>query len=113
MNTSLQFPIPQPTLHAVLELAVASAKWTSRIQQKQKLHQVDKHGHVPLIRVASCLGRLRSRPLVINQMLCQSLDKSDDVLLSTCLKAIFRTFKNGNYHENDFGSSCHNFGVYN
>ncbi|VDM19870.1 unnamed protein product [Hydatigera taeniaeformis] len=81
-----------PTLYTVIKMAVTS---TGRVKQAQNQRLgSDKRDHVSLPRIASCLGQLRSRPLFANELLWQSICKSDEALLPTCFKAIFRVFRN-------------------
>nr|CDS21056.1 DNA polymerase phi subunit [Echinococcus granulosus] len=81
-----------PTLYTTIQLAVASTRRTSNIQTQRR--QGNKGDHVPLARIASCLDQLRSRPLLANELLWQSICNSDEALLPTCFKAIFRVFRN-------------------
>ncbi|VDK39085.1 unnamed protein product [Taenia asiatica] len=81
-----------PTLYTVIQMAVTSTRRAKHAQNQRP--RGNKGDHVPLARIASCLDQLRSRPLFANELLWQSICKSDEALLPTCFKAIFRVFRN-------------------
>ncbi|KAL5971672.1 Myb-binding protein 1A [Taenia solium] len=81
-----------PTLYTVIQMAVISTRRAKHAQNQRP--RGNKGDHVPLARIASCLDQLRSRPSFANELLWQSICKSDEALLPTCFKAIFRVFRN-------------------
>ncbi|KAL5105291.1 hypothetical protein TcWFU_008918 [Taenia crassiceps] len=81
-----------PTLYTIIQMAVTSTRRAKHAQNQRP--QGNKGGHVPLARIASCLDQLRSRPLLANELLWQSICQSDEALLPICFKAIFRVFRN-------------------